>query len=412
MSAPVSDQPALFAGLRVRWTARRFAGIQFGSNTMATPGPVRYFDTSVDTTCLLDSVFPILSALRPAWSQAELGHQVYSDGYINNMTSFFLKSDADRTDALVVRVYGCAGQVHPSRDQEFLTLQVAQAAGSFPPILAAFNNGIVYQHMAGRIMTFHDLTTPEVIKEVTRKLYRFQNMDVDSLELLNTKGQKCPYDKTPRSFEETIMMIEMIPESPEEASKVARFQELRNELTDAYLWQECEFIMKVLDEAQLPLRLCHGDLHPRNMIINDKTNNVTFIDYEMSGFSYGSSDLTRLTTSKPFYDGMGFTVPGEPDITPDIRILFHQGYLEAKHEHQGTSRTPATAEEMELLHVEDQITEAVMCVQLLVVGLAFVDIELDFDFLKMIPPAKEKYMLLKGKLPELTKRYRDLAAKV
>ena len=82
----------------------------------------------------------------------------------------------------MVRVYGLEGQDLPlKREKEFLTMQVARAAGCFPAIVAAFKNGVIYEYEPGRIVTSHDLVKPDIVKKVVQQLHLFQHIDLDSL---------------------------------------------------------------------------------------------------------------------------------------------------------------------------------------------------------------------------------------
>ena len=129
---------------------------------MASKPAFRYFDVKIDKSNVEDGIWDILSALRSEWTKEDLRTEVYSGGYVNSMTCFYQAQDDKWLDALVVRVYGLeeAGVITLEREKEFLTLQVAQAAGCFPPVLASFINDIVYRFEPGRIVNFHDLTNP------------------------------------------------------------------------------------------------------------------------------------------------------------------------------------------------------------------------------------------------------------
>ena len=183
-----------------------------GSVTMAGKPSFKYFDVTIDECNVEEDIVDTLLELRPKWTKENLRSEIYTAGYINSMTCFYQTGDEKRQDALVVRVYGLEGKdMRVEREKEFLTLQVAHAAGCFPAVVASFRNGVIYINAPGRIVNFYDLTNPEHIKTLTGLLYRFQHIDVDNLQLFNRKGEPQKYDKTIKGIEMISVFIKQIP---------------------------------------------------------------------------------------------------------------------------------------------------------------------------------------------------------
>ena len=366
----------------------------------------KYFDVKIDPSKVEDEIVDILVELRPQWSKEDLRTQVYTDGFVNSMTCFFQAADTAKRDALVVRVYGLERENLPlEREKEFLTLQVAHAAGCFPAIVASFRNGLIYNHEPGRVVNFHDLTNPDNIKTLTRLLYRFQHIDVDNLELFNRKGEPETYDKTVKGFEMSEMYIKQIPDGPKDKTKEALFQELRRDLTDEYLMAEFEFLKDLIKELKLPIALGHSDFHPRNIIINEETGNITFIDYEVSTFTVECTDLGRLFVA--------FCDPGEPDITEEIQKMYCREYLNARNSAQGRQDITVGDEEIELLLTQIRINSIAGLFSFFIFGLAFMDLQLkDLTFLEVIPDNIRKYKEGRVELPMLQDRCIELQKQI
>ena len=382
---------------------------------MASKPNFRYFDVKIDKSNVEDGIWDILSALRPEWTKEDLRTEVYTAGYVNSMTCFYQELDEKRVDALVVRVYGLeeASAVLLERENEFLTLQVAQAAGCFPPVLASFTNGLVYRFEPGRIVNFHDLTNPRHIKTVAHLLYKYHHMDVDAMELFNRKGEPEKYDKTPKSIALVPRLLKSIPTVPKDASRAAAFQKAREELTDEYLMGEYEFVKSIADDAKLPTTLAHGDFHPRNIIINDATGKVTFIDYEGAGLNYECADLTRLFDIKMHYDQHGLCAADEPDITDDIKTVYFREYLIARNRQIGKEGSVVTPEEIELLRAHTKIMSACNNMLFLVYALMFVDMKLkDLSVFDLLPKYRRLYSEQRGDLPALRDRCVDLQTQI
>ena len=375
---------------------------------METKTNIRYFDVTVRADAVEEDVFPILQELRSQWNRDDFLSEVYTKGMVNNMTCYYHRNDEERTDAIVVRVYGAAvGDLNP-RDKEFMNLQIAHAAGCFPAIYATFNNGLMYKYAPGRHTNYHDIVNPQNIRTISRMLCQLHHVDVDKVPLVDRKGNSVAYDKTPFLFDQMKDYIAAIPESPKDSQKLSKFNELRKELTNEYLLGEYEFVKVIIDEVKPPISFSHLDFHPRNIILNDKTGDITFIDFEMSCFAYKYTDLSLFVAYKKFFDAMGFTTPDEPELTPDSRELYLDGYLDAMLEAEGA--TASREVEAELLDIGDNIVGMAEMLKFMAMGLTMADVEINeqVDFLELVRIATGEYYSGKSMLVSWKDRYLEL----
>ena len=375
---------------------------------METKTNIRYFDVTVWADAVEEDVFPILQELRSQWNRDDLLSEVYTKGMVNNMTCYYHRNDEERTDAIVVRVYGAAvGDLNP-RYKEFMNLQIAHAAGCFPAIYATFNNGLMYKYAPGLHTNYHDIVNPQNIRTISHMLCQLHHVDVDKVPLVDRKGNSVTYDKTPFLFDQMKDYIAAIPESPKDSQKLSKFNELRKELTNEYLLGEYEFVKVIIDEVKPPISFSHLDFHPRNIILNDKTGDITFIDFEMSCFAYKYTDLSLFVVYKKFFDAMGFTTPDEPELTPDSRELYLDGYLDAMLEAEGA--TASREVEAELLDIGDNIVGMAEMLKFMAMGLTMADVEINeqVDFLELVRIASGEYYSGKSMLVSWKDRYLEL----
>ena len=378
--------------------------------TKASIRSIPFYDLTVRTEAIEEDVFPILKELRPEWERGNLLSEDFKKGCMNRMVCFYQTDDEHRSKAVVVRIYGAdAGDLN-QRDREFMNLQIAHAAGCFPTIYATFNNGLVYQYVVGRHTNFHDIVKPENARTISRLLYRLHHVDIDAMSLVDRKGKPVTYDKTPWLFDQTMDFISSIPEAPQDGEKIQKFTELRDELTDQVLKDEFEFLKSIVDEIDFPVGFGHMDMHPRNIIVNDATGDIAFVDLEMSCFSYPYTDLVSLFVCKNMFDAMGFTTPDEPSVNPDVRKLYLQSYFEAKQEAEGPSKSPDV--EAEILDIEHSLLEIILLFQTLTMFFAMVDVNVEVNFLDLAPTFMKDYFAGKDKLVGLKDRYLELKAKL
>ncbi len=80
-----------------------------------------------------------------------------------------LKSDTEKKDALVLRIFGemtlpDGMEVTFDRNFEIMGLQLGHKIGISQPIYAIFENGVVYKYATGSTLTPKDLENPKVIR--------------------------------------------------------------------------------------------------------------------------------------------------------------------------------------------------------------------------------------------------------
>ena len=308
-------------------------------------------------------------------------------------------------------MYGFSDATVLSRDKEIMNLQIAAAAGCFPRILATFKNGLIYPYQSGRIMTFTDLRKPEVITEVCRLLYNIHHIDVDSLRLVDRKGMPATYKKSNLTLAVSVGFINKIPKTLNDAEKDLAFQEVRKVITDEFLTAELEFVSGVLSDLDIPMTLNHMDLHPKNMIIDDKTGKIGFVDYEGTGFTYEYHDMNRLFINNMMYKAQGtVSLDEEPFPSDEVRKQFLDAYLRAKYENTDDEKDHTITErELECFDVQHRIIEIVIYLQFLVIYMSFLNAPVGMNVWNMMNLFKDQYFLKKDQLPGLKERYRVLS---
>ena len=84
------------------------------------------------------------------------------------MFRFNLKSDQDKQNAVVVRIFGSMKMKGESisfgTDSQVMAMQMAQSLGIAQPVYAVFSNGVVYRYSPGHTLTPEDVKNPEVIR--------------------------------------------------------------------------------------------------------------------------------------------------------------------------------------------------------------------------------------------------------
>lgn len=381
---------------------------------MGAKSTIRYFDITVDSQNIAEDIYPVLSVIRPLWDKTHIRSEQFTKGYVNKMTCFYHQNDEEKQDAIVVRVHGNIPDMGiVSRDKEFLAQQASHAIGCFPSIYASFNNGMMYQYAPGRGLTYRDLTDPKIIRKLTHKLYQLHHVDLDKVELFTRTGERTSFDRTVSAFNRVKGFIDRIPECSKDSEKDVKFQEFRKELTTKFLNQEYDFVEEIIDSADLPISLSHGDFHMNNMVYNDTTGSIFFLDYEVTSMALEYRDMSRLFVQKPYLDRMGiFNASEQPAFTEEHRQMWLRGYLDAKYESLGKKTDEALEGELELLDVAHRIVQIATFFESITSALAFVDFPIDIDLLKALPLSRQLYFSQKADLPGLRDRCVELKSQL
>ena len=378
---------------------------------MAAGNSIKFLSFTVEDIEDNAHMLKLLKHIKPEWVLENLECEQFEGGLVNRMAAFYQRSDIRRDDAVVVRVFSDRlGDLNP-RNTEFMAMQIAQAAGCFPTVHASFTNGVVYKYAKGRVLGFADLLKHEVINDITRKVYRLNHVDLGSLKLYDREGHPAKYDGGSGVFSRVKLMLNTMPKVAEDPDRDRRFQNFRQKFTDEMLLEEHEFVKQVHEDVQMPLLFSHGDLHPRNMILNEEKNEVMFVDFELTGFNYACYDLSYMLSARPFFDVLGWAHKSEPDISEAARLQYVKGYLTAMFESSAKEAEKISDLDIEFIGLQLKLGRLLVYHALTVVGLALVNLP-GADLLNLIPVTREKYTSLKNSITDIKSRYVELRKKM
>ena len=207
-------------------------------------------------------------------------------------------------------------------------------------------------------------------------------------------------------------LIASIPASAQDPEQESTFQQYRQALSDSVLKTERDYMKGILEKLQLPVTVTHANCNNRNMLLDERTGDVTVVDWETAAFHYRARDLAYYVFNHKVYTDLMRTTPSDdPDITPEIRDLWLHSYLESLCEHRGLGRSSIQDSDLELLGIEHQLLQIFGSLEFMVMGLAYVNLEVNINFLKRTPVAKERYYSMKPRVPGLVAKYMKIKEK-
>lgn len=323
--------------------------------------PLTFDNTDPDRSAL-----QLVHTLCPAW-KTEAGPVEFvrfTDGITNVLIKAVKRrpgqtpSQVDR-DAILLRAYGQGTDVLIDRDRELQAHGLLANLGLAPPLLAKFDNGLLYRYVEGEVCTPEDLRRPEIYRQVAKRLGQWHgSLPVSALtpksQANGTAEQgngevevkrKCKARPYPNTWVVMERWIEALPADTEEQKN--RRNVLSKELA--------EVAAKFGDTPGLNGKdyvFGHCDLLSGNVIVAPPSENETttangntatpterpvdFIDYE-----YATPSPAAFDIANHFAEWVGFECDYGAVPTRSQRREFLQHYVKSFHAHANKSDAAA-----------------------------------------------------------------------
>ncbi|KAI9800766.1 MAG: hypothetical protein M1833_003183 [Piccolia ochrophora] len=139
--------------------------------------PVRRISLSYNNADSQTSALRLILTLFPDWEHD--GGKVDFVRFTDGITNTLLKASVKRPDcsdiendkeAVLLRAYGQGTAVLIDRDREFTSHSLLSRHGLAPPLLARFQNGLLYRFIRGQACKSSDLTQEPIWRGVARRL--------------------------------------------------------------------------------------------------------------------------------------------------------------------------------------------------------------------------------------------------
>jgi len=320
--------------------------------------------------------------LNPDWEHGDgpLVTVRFTDGITNTLLKVVKKrpgmseEDLDR-DAVLMRAYGKGTSIIIDREKETQSHKLLAERGLAPPLLARFQNGLLYRFIRGRVCTPEDLTREPVWRGVARRLAEWHavvpadQIQGDALPRADQDQIQFPLSQdsyNPKSCASTEDINAITPgkAAPNLWTVLQKWIFALPAGSDAErsrqetLQRELERSVKELGESctlgKDGVVFAHCDLLSGNVIVharsepplpeNQEVDTVSFIDYE-----YATPCPAAFDLANHFAEWGGFDCDYNMLPTSSTRKAFLEEYLQSYHRHRGDV---ALADEFDVLFDE------------------------------------------------------------
>ncbi|KAI9758160.1 MAG: hypothetical protein M1835_000621 [Candelina submexicana] len=277
------------------------------------------------------SALRLILTLFPDWEQSEgkIEFVRFKDGITNTLLKAikgrpgYTEEDIDK-EAVLLRAYGNGTEVLIDRDREAISHSLLAQHNLAPPLLARFQNGLLYRFIRGRACISEDLTKENVWRAVARRLAQWHAKlpVISTSEVGGPEEHQYSGEDLPQSFSPS--RSRKCPENETAVREIAPGKPLPNLWTVLQKWilvlpvgsdselerqatLQTELKRLVVEFGDTPglgkegLVFAHCDLLSGNVIVHPSrgdhiTNDVetvSFIDYEYATPAPAAFDIAN-----------------------------------------------------------------------------------------------------------------------
>lgn len=277
---------------------------------------IPYINITFDNANADKSALELAYALYPQWKSSEGAVEIvrFTDGITNTLSKATKKvpgnTESQNDDnAILMRAYGKGTDVLIDREREMKAHSLLASMNLAPPLLARFNNGLMYKFVQGDVCTPEDLRRPEVYKQTAKLLGQWHATLPMSAITMTPKLEEEAHRKhcgmregnhtrpMPNIWSVMQQWIDALPNDTEEEKQRNQMLDTElNELSDRfgdlpgidgkdYIFSHCDLLSgNVIVQRPSGTELPNG---------SSKERPVTFIDYEYSTPGPAAFDISN-----------------------------------------------------------------------------------------------------------------------
>ncbi|KAJ5527525.1 hypothetical protein N7513_011684 [Penicillium frequentans] len=319
-------------------------------NQIATPN-LRYIPLSYSPADSQASALRLILTLLPDWEGPEnkIEFVRFTDGITNTLLKIInrkagLTDEQVDNDAVLMRAYGNGTEILIDRERETTSHALLASCGLAPPLLARFNNGLLYRFIRGKPCGHEDLATAPIYRGVARRLAQWHAVlpiagavSTSGADSTAANGEKQGFEMIqPRRagpsmwavLQKWIMALPVA--TPEQRARQLNLQ------------QELQWVVGQLDDGkgigEDGLVFSHCDLLCANVIVlpsdenskpSDDITPVNFIDYEYAVPAPAAFDIANHLAEWIGYDCDYNMIP-----TQSVRRQFLTEYTKSYIQHR------------------------------------------------------------------------------
>ncbi|XP_038070917.1 ethanolamine kinase 1-like isoform X2 [Patiria miniata] len=223
-------------------------------------------DITLDESNLEEGALKLLSIVRPEWNQEQIKFKVFTAGISDNkLIGGYLPKD--KSDMVLVRIYGKKTEHLIDREAEIRTLVLLHQAGCGSKLYARCNNGLCYEYLPGVVLDPRTVREERIYKLVIKEMIKMHSIKAQDGAVTS-----------PCLFRLIDEWLSILPEKFEDEEKQQRY--MRTMPSHDQLRKEVSDLKSALTCLEMPIVFCHNDNLLANIIFNEQKG-VEEVDYNL-----------------------------------------------------------------------------------------------------------------------------------
>ncbi|CAF2667776.1 unnamed protein product [Rotaria sp. Silwood2] len=249
-------------------------------------------------------IYSLINSIRPDWTPLNTRLVTFTEGLTNIILGLFdTRTLDDESKTLIIKIYGAQTELFIDRQAEINAMRVSSEHGVFSQrVLIQFNNGIIYEYASGKPCSRENVRKENIARLIATKLAQFHNI---------------PSEKTEKPYIILSLrrFIQLLNASSIDLSSIR---------ADIDTIEEC-ILPRLISNAEFgkDLVLCHNDLLVKNIIYNEKTQSISFVDFEYTHINYALFDIANHFVEYAGVDNADFSIyPSRDEQKKWLKIYF------------------------------------------------------------------------------------------
>lgn len=255
-----------------------------------SPLGLPHIPITFDTADPEKSALQLVEAYDPTWKNEEGAVEFvrFTDGITNTLMKAVKKRPGltelqiDQ-NAILMRAYGKGTDVLIDRERELRAHNLLANLGLAPPLLARFDNGLMYKFIPGHVCSHTDLAKPEIYRQVAKRLGQWHSLPISAIATTpvldsppETQKHLAPQNGNntrphPNTWTVMRLWIDALPRNTDEERERVTMLETELEWLDAKLGSTTGLDGKDFVFAQYVLSQANHDLSLLLTIIRQHT---------------------------------------------------------------------------------------------------------------------------------------------
>ncbi|EFO20387.2 choline/ethanolamine kinase [Loa loa] len=274
----------------------------------------------IDDEATKEGALLILKEIKPSWERELISFKAFTVGITNKIlcATYTPVNGTILKERLLFRIYGNNTDKIIDRNKEFNNWLYLASQGCAAQVYAKFSGGIVSGFLPGHALTVDNLRDETIVTNTCKALSRLHKLKPDTGD-----------ETKPTLFIKIKQFLANFSDHYENKQKQERYDEFFKQREISFL-RDLHGLRDVIQRRQSEVVFCHNDLLIHNIIHDDKTDSISFIDYEYADYNYQDFDIANHFCEYAGVDDFNYSRCPDKKYKRDWITKYLTYYLERK----------------------------------------------------------------------------------